>query len=54
MDISFSFIAQSDDEVETASGTERAALNRTLALCKHLYRQHASIKLAKNPEGCSS
>lgn len=30
MDISFSFIAQSDDEVETASGTERAALNRTL------------------------
>lgn len=52
MDISFSFIAQSDDEVETASGTERAALNRTLALCKHLYRQYASIKLAKNPEGC--
>lgn len=34
--------------MQTASRTDYTA-NMSLALCKHLYRQHANTKLAKNP-----
>lgn len=34
--------------MQTASRTDYTA-NTSLALCKHLYRQHANTKLAKNP-----
>lgn len=47
MGITFTFIAQKD---ESAMGKQKMhyIANRNTALCKHLHKQHANTKLAKN------
>lgn len=56
MDITFLFIAQKDESMMLKSKLHpeqkqpQYVANTTSGLCKHLHRQRANAKLAKNPE----
>lgn len=55
MDYTFVFIALKyktvKSKVKTHQGQKELhyTSNTTLAICKHVYKQHANTKLAKNP-----